>query len=76
MKIRPSKLLILLVASCLTWVGLLWLALVICTVVPVGWVISGVVLLVMTVWMLVMLREIREDLCLRIAGIFRPTRTH
>ena len=72
---RLPKLLILLVVSCLSWVGLFWLAIQICTMVSIGWILCGAVILALSVWLVVMFREIREHLFMRITGIFRVART-
>lgn len=53
---------------------MLWMVIEICTTVPIGWILCGAVILAMTVWLVVMLREIREHLFMRIAGIFRVAR--
>ncbi len=54
--------LILLVAACLVWIGLLSLAFVIFsgTAVSAGWIVAGALVSAVVVWVLVMLREIRN----------------
>lgn len=65
--------LILLLASCLVWIGLLLVASMICTSIATGWIVGGAVILALTVWLLVMLREIREVVSFRVASLFRLT---
>ena len=54
--------LILLAVSCLAWIGLLSLAFVFFfgTAISAGWILGGALLLAVTVWIVVMFREIRD----------------
>ncbi|RYD24048.1 MAG: hypothetical protein EOP88_01805 [Verrucomicrobiaceae bacterium] len=57
----PSKILILLVAACLVWVGIISLAVAVFSgSVSSGWVVAGAVVLAIMAWVLVMAREIRD----------------
>lgn len=58
----PSKLLILLVAACLSWIGLLSLAFV-CffgTGLSAGWIFAGALILALMVWFVLMFSEFRQ----------------
>jgi membrane protein implicated in regulation of membrane protease activity len=56
----PSKILILLVAACLVWVGIISLAVAVFSgSVSSGWVVAGAIVLAVMAWVLVMAREIR-----------------
>lgn len=56
----PSKILILLVAACLVWVGIISLAVAVFSgSVSFGWVVAGAIVLAVMAWLLVMAREIR-----------------
>jgi hypothetical protein len=59
---HPSKVFILLLASCLIWIGGISLAVAffLGTAVTTGWIIGGALLLGALVWILVMFREIRD----------------
>lgn len=59
----PSKVLILLVAACLVWVGLLSLAFVVLsgTVASTGFMVAGALVCAVVAWVLVMIREIRDS---------------
>lgn len=58
----PSKVLVVIVAACLIWIGLISLAIVLVSgaSISVGWIIAGVLALAGVVWGLVMMREIRD----------------
>lgn len=60
--ILPSKVLILLAATCLGWIGLLTLAFVswIGTNVTAGWIFAGILFLALVVWIVVMAGEFRS----------------
>ena len=60
--IQLSKVLIVLLASCLFWIGgislaVMWLA---GTSVTTGWIIAGALILALLVWLAVMSHEIRH----------------
>lgn len=68
--IQPSKVLIVLLASCLFWIGgislaVMWLA---GTSVTTGWIVAGALVLALLVWLAVMSHEIRHAIELRTAG--------
>ncbi|WP_348216546.1 hypothetical protein [Luteolibacter sp.] len=56
--------LILLVAACLVWVGLLSLAYVLLsgTTISSGWIVAGALVFAVIAWVLVMIREIRDSI--------------
>lgn len=58
----PSKVLIVLVATCLAWISVLALAVVtiLGTAVSAGWIIGGTLVLGLVVALVVMFREIRQ----------------
>lgn len=60
----PSKVLILLVAACLVWVGLLSLAFVALsgTTASTGFILAGALVGAVVAWVLVMIREIKDSL--------------
>ncbi len=65
--ILPSKVLIVLLASCLLWVGgislaVMWFA---GTSVTIGWIVAGALVLALLVWLAVMFHEIRHAVELR-----------
>lgn len=60
-------------ASCLAWMGFLSLAFVICKAVSIGWLIGGAFVLALTIWLVVMFREICETISHRVTGVFRIT---
>jgi membrane protein YdbS with pleckstrin-like domain len=67
--IQPSKVLIVLLASCLFWIGgislaVMWFA---GTSVTTGWIVAGALVLALLVWLAVMSHEIRHAMELRIA---------
>lgn len=57
----PSKILILLVAACLVWIGILSLAFLAFSGMAVssGWIVAGALFFAVLAWILVMFREIR-----------------
>ncbi len=59
---QPSKVTILLLASCLIWIGgiSLVVAFFLGTAVTTGWIIAGALFAAVLVWVLVMVREIRD----------------
>jgi hypothetical protein len=59
---RPSKLLILLVFSCLVWIGIIscGIMLLVGNGFSVGWIVAGVLLLATLIWVVVMFREFRN----------------
>ncbi len=59
--LRPSKLLILLVFSCLVWIGIISfvVALFFGSGISLGWIVAGVLLLAALIWVAVMFREFR-----------------
>jgi hypothetical protein len=67
--IQPSKVLIVLLASCLFWAGgislvVMWFA---GTTVTTGWIVAGALVLALLVWLAVMSHEIRHAIELRAA---------
>jgi membrane protein YdbS with pleckstrin-like domain len=67
--IQPSKVLIVLLASCLFWIGgislaVMWFA---GSSVTAGWIVAGALVLAVLVWLAVMSHEIRHAMELRIA---------
>lgn len=67
--ILPSKVLIVLLASCLFWIGgislaVMWFA---GTSVTTGWIVAGSLVLALLVWLAVMSHEIRHAIELRMA---------
>ena len=67
--IQPSKVLIVLLASCLFWAGgislaVMWFA---GTSVTTGWIVVGALVLAVLVWLAVMSHEIRHAIALRMA---------
>jgi hypothetical protein len=59
---HPSKILIVLAISCLAWIGAISFAVVyfLGTAVSTGWIIGGILFVALAVWVVVMLREIRN----------------
>lgn len=59
----PFKVLILLVAACLAWIGLLSAAFLMLggTTVATGWIVAGALALAALAWILVMFREIQNS---------------
>jgi fatty acid desaturase len=59
---RPSKLLILLVVSCLLWIGIISFAITLFTGSGLSavWIIAGVLLLATLIWVVVMFREFQN----------------
>lgn len=57
----PSKILILLVAACLVWIGIISLGVLVFSGMAVssGWIVAGAMVLAVMAWVLVMAREIR-----------------
>jgi hypothetical protein len=58
----PSKILILLVAACLSWIGLLSLAFV-CFFgngISAGWIFAGTLIVALMVWFILMFNEFRQ----------------
>ncbi len=56
----PSKILILLVAACLVWIGIISLGVAVFSgSVSTSWVVGGAIALAVMAWVLVMAREIR-----------------
>lgn len=58
----PSKILILLVAACLVWIGIISLAVLAFSGMAVssGWIVAGALAFAVVAWVLVMAREIRS----------------
>jgi len=54
--------LILLVVSCLAWIGIIscGVALFLGSGIPVGWIVAGILLLATLIWVAVMFREFRD----------------
>ncbi|MEO5716689.1 MAG: hypothetical protein ABIT37_24635 [Luteolibacter sp.] len=72
---QPSRILILLLASCFIWIGAIALAIV-CfmgTTVTTGWIIAGALLVALAVWVIVMAGEIRN--AVNHSDHFEPERT-
>jgi hypothetical protein len=68
--ILPSKVLIVLLASCLFWAGgislaVMWFA---GTPMTIGWIMAGALVLALLVWLAVMSHEIRHAMELRAAA--------
>ena len=59
----PSKVLILLVAACLVWVGLLSMAFMALsgTAASTGFIVAGALVFAVVAWVLVMVREFRDS---------------
>lgn len=59
---HPSKILIVLAISCLVWIGAISFAVVyfMGTAASTGWIVGGGLLLALAVWVVVMLRQIRN----------------
>lgn len=59
---RPSKLLILLVVSCLIWIWIISFGVMLLSGsgISVGWIVAGVLLLATLIWVVVMFREFRD----------------
>lgn len=59
----PSKVLILLVASCLVWIGMIALAVLALSGIPFssGWIAAGALFFAIAAWIIVMFREMRES---------------
>ncbi len=68
--IQPTKVLIVLLASCLFWIGVISLAVMwfAGTSVTAGWIVAGTLVLALLVWLAVMSYEIRHAIELRTAG--------
>lgn len=62
----PSKTLILLVAACLVWIGILSVAFLAFSGMSVssGWIVAGALLFAVVAWVLVMFREVRGAITL------------
>jgi|GEM_PF-4169441 len=72
---QPSRILILLLASCFIWIGAIALAIV-CfmgTSVTTGWIIAGGLVVALAVWVIVMAGEIRNAVVH--SDHFEPERT-
>ena len=63
---HPSKIFIVLAASCLAWVGVISMGVVFLTGISLsaGWIIAGTLLFAVAVWVVVMIKEIRDAIVL------------